>query len=54
MGVIQQLGYTQQGKFASDELADAWLGNVKGLFQLAGCEFFLLDQLEDVLMQIGL
>jgi hypothetical protein len=54
MGIIQQLGNTEQGEFASQQLADSGLRDIKELFELTRSEFLLLDELEDVLVQIGL
>src|SRR5256885_2295454 len=54
MGVIQQLGNTQQGKLASQQFTDSGLRYIKEFFQLPWRELLLLDDLEDVLMQIGL
>ena len=54
MGIVEQLGNTEQGEFASQQLADPGLRNVKKLFKLTRSEFLFLDDLEDVLMQIGL
>lgn len=54
VGIVQQLGDAQEGKFASQQFADSGLRYIKKLFELAGREFLLFDQLEDVLMQIGL
>jgi len=54
MGIVEQLGNTEQGEFASQQLADAGLRDIKELFKLARSEFLLFDDLEDVLMQIGL
>jgi len=54
MGIVEQLGNTEQGEFASQQLADAGLRNVKELFKLTRSEFLFLDDLEDVLVQIGL
>ena len=54
MRVEQQLGDTQQGKLASKQFAYSGLWYIKKLFELAGREFLFFDELEDVLMQIGL
>lgn len=54
MGIVEQLGNTEQGEFASQQLADPGLRNVKKLLKLTRSEFLFLDDLEDVLMQIGL
>ena len=54
MGIVEQLGNTEQGEFASQQLADPGLWDIKELFKLARSEFLLFDDLEDVLMQIGL
>ena len=54
VGIVQELGNAEQGKLASQQLADPGLRNIKELFELAGREFLLFDELEDVLMQIGL
>lgn len=54
MGVIQQFGYAQQRKLASEELADAGLRYIQHFFQLPGRDFLLLDQLENVLMKVSL
>lgn len=53
MGVVQQLGNAQQGKLASQQFADSGLGDVKKLFEMARSDFLLLDDLEDVLVQVG-
>jgi len=54
MSVIEQLGNAQKGKLAAKQFADSGLRDVKEFFKLARSEFLLLDELEDVLMQIGL
>jgi hypothetical protein len=54
MRVIEQFGNAKQRKLASQQFADSGLRDVKKLFKLARSEFLLLDDLEDVLMQIGL
>lgn len=54
MGVEHQLGDTQQGKLASQQFANPRLWNIKELFKLAGREFLLFNEFEDVLMQISL
>ena len=53
MGIVQQLGNTEQGELASQQFAHSRLRNVKKLFVLARSEFPSLDELEDVLVQIG-
>ena len=54
MRIVEQFGNAEQRKFASQQLADAGLWDIKELFKLARSEFLLLDDLEDVLMQVGL
>lgn len=54
MGLVQQLGNAEQGELSSQQLAESGLGDVKELFELARSEFLLFDDLEDVLVQIGL
>ncbi len=54
VGVVEQLGHTQQGKLPSQQFADSGLRYIKKLFELTGSESLPFDELEDVLMQIGL
>lgn len=54
MGIVEQLGNAEQGKLASEQFADSGLWDIKELFKLARSEFLLFDDLEDVLVQIGL
>lgn len=54
MRVIQQLGNTEQRKLAAKQFAHSGLRDIKEFFELTRTELFLFDQLEDVLMQIGL
>lgn len=54
MGIVEQFGNAEQGKLASQQLADTRLWNVKKFFELARSEFPFPDDLEDVLVQIGL
>jgi hypothetical protein len=54
VGIIQKLGNTQQGKLASKQFADSGLWYIKKPFELPGGEFLPFDELEYVLMQIGL
>src|SRR6266700_7158653 len=54
MAVIEQLGYAQQRKFPAQQLADSRLRNIKKFFKLPGSDSLSPDELEDVLVQIGL
>ena len=54
VGIIEQLGHTQQGKLASQQFAYTWLRDIQHFFELTWCDFFLYDQSEDVLVQISL
>jgi hypothetical protein len=54
MGIVQQLGNAKQRKLASEQFAHSGLWDIKKLFQLPGSDLFLLNELEDVLVQIGL
>ena len=54
VGVVEQLGHAQQGKLPSQQFADSRLWYIEKLFELTGSESLPLDELENVLMQIGL
>lgn len=54
MGIVEQLGNAQERKLASQQFADSGLRYIKDFFQLPRLEPLFLDELEDVLMEIGL